>query len=212
MAVASGQVKRIGALVSVALNNGVGIHGILDKIDGAINQLYAPRKYTQNDYDKSILALCLGGAQLLNLLSRSSSFPHLRTVQRYTTIPHLHSSASSPTEEEMSFNLSATFPDDLVKRRVGATLMIDEIAIRKALRLDIARNLILGMCREHTAKHCALEFTSYQDTTAILQALQEGTVHLASEVSSFFRCLTGLMLIEYPQGYCHCCRFIFRGF
>ncbi|KAF8598089.1 hypothetical protein BDV93DRAFT_451701, partial [Ceratobasidium sp. AG-I] len=183
MAVASGQVERIGALVSVALNNGVGIRGILDKIERAINQLYAPQSYTQSEFDRSILALRLGGTQLLNLLTKSSSFPHLRTVQRHTTIPHLQPSAGSPTEEEMSTNLSATLPHDPDKRRVGATLMIDEIAIKKALRLDIDRNLILGMCREHTSKNCALEFASYEDATAILQALQEGTVHLASEAT-----------------------------
>ncbi|KAF8601235.1 hypothetical protein BDV93DRAFT_585605, partial [Ceratobasidium sp. AG-I] len=183
MAVASGQVERIGALVSVALNNGVGIQGILDKIERAINQLYAPQSYTQSEFDRSILALRFGGAQLLNLLTRSSSFPHLRTVQRHATIPQLRSSAGPPTEEEMSFNLSATLPHDPEKRCVGATLMVDEIAIKKALRLDIDQNLILGMCREHTSQHCTLEFTSYEDATAILQAIREETAHLASEAT-----------------------------
>ncbi|KAF8600334.1 hypothetical protein BDV93DRAFT_404414, partial [Ceratobasidium sp. AG-I] len=134
------------------------------------------------DYEKGILALRLGGPQLLNLLHRSAGFPHTRTVQRHTFIPQLQASAGLPLNSELCYNLEATSFSSL-SRRTGATLMFDEIALKKALRLDIRRNQVLGLCREHTSKHCSVDFTSYEDAEAIHQALCSGKVHLASEAT-----------------------------
>jgi hypothetical protein len=183
MAVSSGKVERMNALVSVALRNGVGLSGILERIDRAMNLSYSPRSYTTLDYEKGILALRLGGSQLLNLLHRSAGFPHTRTIQRHTFIPQLQASAGLPTDFEMRYNLGAT-PFSSLSKRTGATLMFDEIALKKALRLDLRRNQILGLCREHTSKHCSVEFAAYEDAEAIHQALCTGKVHLASEVSA----------------------------
>lgn len=182
MAVSSGKVERINTLVSVALRNGVGLSGILDRIDRAMNLSYSPRSYTSLDHEKGVLALRLGESQLLNLLHRTAGFPHTRTIQRHTFIPHLRASAGVPSGSEMRYNLQATSFSGLAKR-TGATLMFDEIALKKALRLDVHSNQVLGLCREHTSKHCSVEFAAYEDAEAIHKALCAGKVHLASEVS-----------------------------
>lgn len=182
MAVASGKVERMSALVSVALRNGVGLSGILERIQRAINFTYAPRSYSSLDYEKGVLALRLGGAQMLHLLHRASGFPHIRTIQRHTAIPQLQASPGLPTLSELRHNLQATALDSQNKK-TGAVLMLDEIALKKALRFDIYRNHILGLCREHTPNHCSVEFASYEDAAAVLQALQDEKIHLASEVS-----------------------------
>lgn len=182
MAVASGRVERMSALVSVALRNGVGLSGILERIERAINLRYSPRSYSDRDFEKGVLALWLGGAQLLHLLHRSAGFPHIRTIERHTAIPQLQASPGLPTMLELYHNLKATTLG-MQTKKTGATLMFDEIALKKVLRFDIYRNHILGLCREHTEKHCSVEFTSYEDAMAVLKALQDGKIHLASEVS-----------------------------
>ena len=85
-------------------------------------------------------------------------------------------------ESEIRHNIAATSLFNLPKR-IGATLMFDEIALKKALRFDIHHNRILGLCREHTSNHCSVDFTTYEDAEAILHALQTGKIHMASEVS-----------------------------
>ena len=182
MAVSSGKVERMSALVSVALRNGVGLSGIIERIERAMNHSYSPRSYGTLDYEKGILALRLGGAQLLNLLHRSSGFPHTRTIQRHTFVPRLQASSGIPMESEIRHNIAATSLFNLPKR-IGATLMFDEIALKKALRFDIHHNRILGLCREHTSNHCSVDFTTYEDAEAILHVLQAGKIHMASEVS-----------------------------
>ncbi|KAF8596906.1 hypothetical protein BDV93DRAFT_513764 [Ceratobasidium sp. AG-I] len=145
--------------------------------------MYAPRNYNQTEFNRSIVVLRLGGTQLLNLLHKSAGFPHRRSVQRHSVIPQLLGSASSPTEEEMRANLQSALPYDPQNGCIAANIMVNEIATKKALQLDVAQNLILGLCREHTPRHCFVEFTTYKEATEILEALQDERIHLASEAT-----------------------------
>jgi len=59
--------------------------------------------------------------------------------------------------------------------------MVDEIKVEERLRWDPVTNRILGLCREHT-QHLSLDFCSFDDAKATLQAVLEGNSHYAKEV------------------------------
>jgi hypothetical protein len=62
-------------------------------------------------------------------------------------------------------------------------LMIDEIALEKRIWWDSRTNKFLGVCREH-ADEVSTTFETMADAEELVKAIDDGHVHLASEVSS----------------------------
>ena len=61
LAVASGKVDRVAALVQAGLQNNIGIRGLIAEYEWAALKLYRPRGYTEEDMMRSIVMLRLGG-------------------------------------------------------------------------------------------------------------------------------------------------------
>jgi hypothetical protein len=64
---------------------------------------------------------------------------------------------------------------------VHQVLMLDELKAEERPCLDEETNKILGLCREH-GKNTSLEFNSEKEVELLLEAIDKGEVHLASEV------------------------------
>jgi hypothetical protein len=59
--------------------------------------------------------------------------------------------------------------------------MLDELATEKRVRWDDSNDKFQGTCREHNHK-LPLTFTSERELDLLCDALQDGEVHMASEV------------------------------
>lgn len=185
-AIASGEVKRVHAVLTVARRNGSGIHGIAGIINQAIDHLYSVKSFSEAEYHKAELAMRLGGAQLCEILHRADGLPAPRTVRTHSSFVQLLPSPSYPTVAEITTNIQRSFTRPLQHAespgKVGAVLMIDEIALDKRYRWDPATNKLLGICREHGAQNISLEIGSLDDMDAANAAIADGRCHLASEV------------------------------
>ncbi|KAG6849113.1 hypothetical protein H0H93_011212 [Arthromyces matolae] len=165
LAVASGRVDRVAALVQAGLRNKTGVRGLVREYERAACKLYKPKGYTEDDIMRSIVMLRLGGVLCL--------------YQPLTV------SVMSPTVLEVEANISAfrhALPVDKERRIVHQVLMLDEIAVEKRPRWDDRTDMIFGACREHG--HCvSLEFSSERELDMFSDALDDGTIHLASEAT-----------------------------
>jgi hypothetical protein len=191
LAVASGKVDRVAALVQAGLKNNVGIRGLIAEYERAALKLYRPRGYTEEDMMRSIVMLRLGGVRVAEFAHRSMSLPSPRTARRNTVIRPLVVSSSTPTVDEVESNIISCLEaldveDEQGPRRhtriiMHQVLMLDEIATEKRARWDDKTNMFMGSCREHNHK-VPLEFSTEKELNIFCDALDNGDIHLASEV------------------------------
>ncbi|KZT42335.1 hypothetical protein SISSUDRAFT_956745, partial [Sistotremastrum suecicum HHB10207 ss-3] len=195
MLIAEGNVKRVDTLVRVAYKNGGGIRAIIHRLTDAASDLCKTKSFSSKDLKLAYLIWKMGGPRLVNIVAKALGGPSISTVRRHMGSRPLLASAGFPTQAEMARNLDVSLtkgleddqeevPDNLLHEMgVGYVLAIDEIAIEKRLRWDPERNLVLGLCREHTEAKCSLEFASMDDADALLKALVADEIHVASEAS-----------------------------
>jgi hypothetical protein len=105
LAIASGRVDRVAALVQAGLAHRAGIRSLIQQYERAANQLYKPKGYTQEDIMRSIVLLRLGGARVAEFAHRSLSLPSVTTIRRNTVIRPLIISPTSPTVAEVEANI-----------------------------------------------------------------------------------------------------------
>lgn len=197
-AVAKEDIPRLHSLVDTMLANGSGIFAILDKIDLACRQVYNPKSYTEIDYQRLFLFHKLGGVAVAELAHRTLGLPSIEATRLHVRTQPLAISTKYPTPSEMISNLAISYPtrhqdhmqlphppDSTVI--VGFQLMADEIKIESRLRWHAGTNAILGTCREHN-KNYELEFRSMSEPDRLLQGINDGKVHFATEVC--LNCLT----------------------
>lgn len=195
LAVGSGEVLRIEALVRVALRQNVGIAGILKRTIKAAKGLYKPKDYTEQERMQAIVMYRFGGARVAAFAHKALGLPSLSAIQNHSRDLHrtLRLSPTKPCISEVEFNIEATFP---VTQHSGIchdtrdtsfyVLMIDELKIEERLRWDPDTNKIVGLCREHSGT-CSLDFCSVEDLEVVCDAISNKEVHVATEVcmSSF---------------------------
>ena len=188
LAVASGRVDRVAALVKTGLSRKTGIRGLIAEYERAALKLYKPKGYSEQDIMRSIVMLRLGGARVAEFAHRAMSLPSVTVARRNTVLCPLIVSPSWPTATEIEENMrscleplaqqsSETHPK--IQHQV---LMLDEIAIEKRPRWDDWSNMILGICREHSGT-VPLEFNSEKELDLLCDGLDANTVHLASEAT-----------------------------
>ncbi|KAJ7301276.1 hypothetical protein DFH08DRAFT_919133 [Mycena albidolilacea] len=167
MAVARGDVPRIHSIVVNDMKNGA-------TTDGNFN----PKSYTHADHQLLYLLLRLGG-------HAAAELGH-RCLGHVATVP-LVVSPRAPTPEEMQHNLEVSFPTPFPPPPDGSIgpgfqIMVDAIKVEGRMRWDPCSNMILGICREHSAKY-ELEFFSIKEAEALHAGLAKNDVHLASEAT-----------------------------
>ncbi|EJD47513.1 hypothetical protein AURDEDRAFT_62190, partial [Auricularia subglabra TFB-10046 SS5] len=187
MAVASGDVKRVDALVRTATRAGASIHRLVALMDAAANDLYRPRGHDEEEMMKAIVFLRFGGARTSEFAHRTLGLPGLSTVRRWASTTPLRTSPSRPTMEEVQHNINVSFPapsgDALPPSgKIPYVLMLDEVKINSAPRWCPTTNNILGVCREHSSD-LTLQFETMQEANLLCDALAAGTTHLATEAT-----------------------------
>ncbi|KAJ6483510.1 hypothetical protein C8R47DRAFT_1132450 [Mycena vitilis] len=192
MAVGSGKVPRIAALVTASRNNNEGLDALLERLfRGASDAFregpaYNPKGFTP---DERMLALCVlrvGGSRLADILHRALGLPGLTTLRKHRVIRPLRASPKKPTVAEIEENIDAyTEGEELPVGKptiVHRVIMLDEIAVERRPRWDDKTNMILGACREHSA-HVPLEFCEMKDAEMFFHEYNAGRIHLASEAT-----------------------------
>ncbi|KAG8766912.1 hypothetical protein FRC12_006576 [Ceratobasidium sp. 428] len=190
MAIGSGKVERVHALVSVALRGGAAAHGILDLYEKAASGLYKPHGYSQQETLRTLLLLKLGGARVAEVAHRLMSTPFVSTVRKYAPVAALKASPSTPTLDEVEHNIDVACasllevtpesPEDPIE---GYVEMFDEMKLLELLRWDPDTNKILGICREHCPELACLEFHSIDQVLALFDKVNKGEVHLGTEAT-----------------------------
>lgn len=197
MAVASGDVKRVDKVVSVALKNGCSVSAILERVQRAAKNLYNAKSFTDDEIDLAYVMLRFAGARGLDIISRALGLPSVRRTRLRAMVPALQTSASTPTAGEIEANFRAVYArrdstSSLFDAAAGAgssgikfiglNIMADEIALQQRLRWDPSTNKILGFCREHSST-CSLSFLTADEALLVRDALVSERIHFASEVS-----------------------------
>lgn len=181
-AISNSNAPRIQVTVGIALKAGSSFKGALRMVDKAAHHIYRPRSYEEADYQRAFLIWKLGGAAAARISHHALGLPSLDTTSRHVMTSHIHGSPQFPQANELAQNLAVTFegvsePDVIL----GISILADEIKVEERLRWDADTNMILGLCREHSAD-CVVEFLSMAQADFVLSQLQAKKVHLASEV------------------------------
>ncbi|PPQ82110.1 hypothetical protein CVT24_012426 [Panaeolus cyanescens] len=152
--------------------------------------LTSRQKWLDFDLDKAQLTRILGGRRLVYALSKADGSPSLSSLYRLRPIPEIVPSASRPTRDECSINISnmlgpSARPVSVTSIAVGQALMIDDTAIEEVARYDPNQNCVVGLCREHLHS-LKLNVDVDKHGKSVLQlkdALKNGRCHYGKEVT-----------------------------
>ncbi|KAJ7811049.1 hypothetical protein B0H14DRAFT_3755845 [Mycena olivaceomarginata] len=180
MAVARGDVPRIHSIVVNDMKNGASIFTTLEKISRATDGNFNPKSYTHADHQLLYLLLRLGGHAAAELGHRCLGLPSISAAKGHVATVPLVVSPRAPTPEEMQHNLEVSFPTPFPPPPDGSIgpgfqIMVDEIKVEGRMRWDPRSNMILGICREHSA--------DIKEAEALHAGLAKNDVHLASEAT-----------------------------
>jgi hypothetical protein len=188
MAVAYGGIQRIDALLRAGFRNKAGVQGMMKLVDRAMQGLYKPKNFTEEEMLRNLLFLKLGGSRVAEIAHRALGGPGVSTLRRHSVNRPLRAASSFPTTADIRYNLDASFGVSANNAREGSNdnatgyiLMFDEIAVECRPRWDDTTNQFLGVCREH-GQSIGLEFCSLEEVEALCEAVGRKEVHLASEV------------------------------
>jgi len=183
LAVASGRADRVAALVQAGIKRKAGVRGLIADYELAAKRLYKPKSYSKEEIMKSIVMLRLGGSRVAEFAHHALALPSVTVARRNTVLRPLQVSPSWPTIAEVEANIKSCLePLSHMPVKVRhQVLMLDEIAIEKRPRWDDRTNMILGVCREHS-KAIPLEFNTEKELDLLCDGLDNGSIHLASEV------------------------------
>ena len=192
LVVASGRVDRVASLVQACLKRKMGIQGLLVQYICAADKLYKPKGYTHEDIQRVLVLLRLGGSHVAEFAHRSLFLPSPTTARWNSVVSPIRLSVQKPTVEEVEENIRS-FLEALAELNVDINLqgskikhqifVLDEFAIEKRPRWDDHSNMFIGICREHGGR-VPLEFISEKELDIFCNALDEGTIHAACEVSN----------------------------
>lgn len=175
--------RNLQRLVTVALNNHVGIRGMIDRIERAAQDLYSVKSYEERDHEVALLLWRYGGARVADIAHKTLGLPSRETIRTTRSAAPLHVSPRYPMFQEILSNMSG-YDISALQSRAGCILMVDELATESRLRYDAANNTILGVCREHSRGY-TVTFNGLEEADVLLKGLQDHKVHFASEVSVF---------------------------
>ncbi|KAJ6459302.1 hypothetical protein C8R45DRAFT_942329 [Mycena sanguinolenta] len=187
IAVARNDVPRIHTIIANDLKNGASLFASLDKVSRATEGNFNPKSYARAEHQLSYLLWQLGGRAAAELGQRCLGLPSIPSVKRHIATTPLVVSPKAPAKDEMQHNLSISYPTPNPSppdRSIGPgfQIMVDELKVEGRMRWDARSNMILGICREHSANY-ELEFKSIEEAEALHAALGSKDVHLASEAT-----------------------------
>jgi hypothetical protein len=201
MAVSKGDVPRVGSIVTNSMKHGDSIFATTEKVYRASVGAFHDRSYSRIAHQQLYLFLQLGSRTAAELAHCTLGLPSINATKHHIATSPLVVSPKNPTMDEMLQNLDIAFPTAFLLPPDGTLgpgfqIMVDKIKVEGRMRWEPRSNMILGLCREHSANY-ELEFLGIAQAEAIHQGL---ACHLAREVrhSGFI-----LNLLNLRIG--HCC-------
>ncbi|KZV95332.1 hypothetical protein EXIGLDRAFT_610725 [Exidia glandulosa HHB12029] len=185
-AVATENIPRIRVVLHVGLKNKRGVRGLLEQVKKAATDVYTPRSFTNVEWALAKLFKNLGGYSISSLAHRALGLPSPESIRRHSMLPTIRISASYPTLEDVIFNIDVMFPD-LIRALTGTAvygyiIMVDEVKNEERSAWDPETNNMVGYCREHSDPF-DMQFRSMAEPRAIAEAMRDGKIHLAKEMT-----------------------------
>ncbi|KAJ6618015.1 hypothetical protein B0H10DRAFT_1947987 [Mycena sp. CBHHK59/15] len=159
MLLASDDVPGLRRILLTALKWGASPQVVYSLLEQAIAGLFSAwGGFTDRDLDISFLVKAIGGPRLLYALQKSHGLASRSIILHNQTIPQLQASIAIPSRDEINANISALL-NPLIKpppsqsgheKLVGHAVMFDGVALETKCRYCPRRNVILGLCREHS--------------------------------------------------------------
>jgi hypothetical protein len=161
------------------------VKGILATLQSAITKGYVPKQFDQEDADRAVLVLRLGGPKLLFAMHKSCGLmAHSTLLANYQTVPRFLSCGGKEQEifnavrQNMESNI---WSKPVVERRMWI-YQVDDTALDPRIRWCAQTNRFVGFCREHTG-NVKMEFDSYHDLELLAKMMELGKIHRAKEVT-----------------------------
>ncbi|KAK7455836.1 hypothetical protein VKT23_010871 [Stygiomarasmius scandens] len=189
-AISERDLPRVHQLLAQARKQGVGIPGIIHRLQLAFDGLYSPKGFCNFDFDLAIMVLRIGGSHLLKILSDEVGLPSLRQLRNRLLFIKINPSLGPITKDTANANINDVFlrgrlpnesgVDQLPKR--GIRFMVDEIALNEQAVYLKDQNSVGGLCREHSHQY-ELVLESFSDVTRLARRVATGEVHLGKEMT-----------------------------
>ncbi|KAJ6526383.1 hypothetical protein B0H19DRAFT_970619 [Mycena capillaripes] len=157
--IASEEFAGLRRILEQALSRGATPKMILAILERALRKVYRVRGgFSKRELDISFLVKAIGGPKPLYALQKSLGLASIDTVRHNHQVPKLVASIGTPTKEEIHSNIGAFFNPDIHPAPVfpncselpGNVLMFDGVALDTRLAYCPERDVILGLCREHS--------------------------------------------------------------
>lgn len=175
VAIASGKVEWVDWLIHITLAQKKGIRGIMLTWEAAVQGIYNPKSFTEEENMHALLLWRLGGNRVAHINHCSTKAPSVTYLKNHSIMPLIIPSPGKPTILEVQKNVEATFE---------SLLEITSRATEKCIWWDPKTNYFLGLCREHAHNTCA-EFINEGDMEEVFQALDNEEVHCVPEVRKY---------------------------
>ena len=149
-----------------------------------MNGVYSAKGFDEDDNDKTVLYLCLGGQNLVHAAAAIDGDASGRTARRNGSFISFKNMACVIDPDIIKYNMDKTvFSLPASKDICVAHLQIDDIKGQKNLRYDHAYNRLLGTCY-HMKAHRSAEVRCWADIVDICEGIADGKFHLASEFTN----------------------------
>ena len=173
--VSSRDIPRLGTLLQICHNKGMGVQSIISRIGDAINSKYRVRKYGEDEWDIAYLVLRIGGPKLLHVLHATHGLPAPRSVQSHTRKDSYILAAVDTSFENriMQNKNNGTFNETYDSIKI---LKMDEIATESRLRWCSKDNKIIGLCYQHS-HDINISLNTLDDALEIKDLLDSDRIH-----------------------------------
>jgi hypothetical protein len=187
--ISQNKIAGVSRILSVCIRNHLSPAMIAVKLQKAIEGTYRPRKdWTQLELDLAFLAKSAAGTRLLYSLQKSEGYPSDTTIKVKKPIPELIISIGSPSNDDISTNISGLLgekgkPKPTAGQQViGQTVMIDGVALEESCRYNHRNGCCIGLCREHCPRDLQNRIiNSFQDIQDIQKAIESGQCHFGKD-------------------------------
>ncbi|KAL0575072.1 hypothetical protein V5O48_006891 [Marasmius crinis-equi] len=185
-------VPAVTRLLSQCASDGIGVKKTIERMSMAVRGEYHSHKYTQLDIDLGTLAYLVGGGALAYAFNKSAqSLPGLSTIREHRLEFALSISVNlRDLGLDVELNIESLFSPKSWGRepktqKAGHSLSLDEIALEERPFYLALKDILGGLCREHT-KHLDLVVGNALDN--ILAAAEavfgpDPVAHLAKEAT-----------------------------
>lgn len=176
----------MASLVQAALKNRAEIGTIIQQYEWAIEKLYKPKGYINEDKMWFIVLLQLGGVYVAEFAYKSLVLLSLTIIWHNTILPLLIISHSNLTLTDIETNIISSYFAFNTKQSLSFTIIhqvlrLNKIIIKKQIWWDDSTNKFQGMCKEYNHK-IFLNFVSERELDLLCEALEKNNVYLAAKV------------------------------